>query len=712
MPDLAALLRPRSIALVGASPDTHIIRGRLLDAVLRSGYPGAVYPISRSHTEIQGLRCHASVSELPEAPDLALIAVPAEFVADALEDCAAAGVRAAVIISSGFAEERGAGGAERQRRVSAIAAAHDMAVLGPNGEGFANAMLPLAASFSPAVHGFEGPLLPPQVRAGRIAVTSQSGGMGFAFFDEGRARGVPFSYVISTGNEAGLESLDVAAHLAGDADVDVLLMFIEGLRTPAKLDAFARAAAAAGKPVIVAKVGRGEAARAGAAAHTASIAGSDEAYRAMFARCGFTLADDLHHAVDLASAFAFHHRRLPQGTRVGILTPSGGAGIWFADVCERAGLQVPELDTATREAFDALLPAYGASRNPVDLTAQFIFQHGYGKALEILARSPQVDAIMVASSLIRVGALAREADELVALGARLNKPVIFCSYTRPDSGNAAVLGRAGIPCFTDMPNAASAILALARYREFLGQGIPPLAAKVPAPASALPAGVQVITEHAALELLRASGMPAPPAHLVRDADAAVAAARELGGAIALKVQSPDIAHKSEAGAIALDVRGDDAVREAFARILASASRHAPAARIDGVRVQPMAGAGVEMIVGVQHDRDFGPMLVVGTGGIFVEILADAAMAPAPVEHAEAMRLIDSLAGARLLAGVRGRPAADIEALADLMVTLSRFAAAHAGRIESLDLNPVIVHARGEGLSIADALIVTRDAHAG
>ena len=682
MPDLDALLRPRSIAVVGASPDLHIIRGRLLDAVLRSGFPGTVHPISRTHTQIQGLRCHASVGELPEAPDLALIAVPAEFVADALEDCARRGVHAAAIISSGFAEERGAAGPERQRRISAIAAAHDMAVLGPNGEGFANAMLPLAASFSPAVHGFEGPLLPPGVRAGRIAVTSQSGGMGFAFFDEGRARGVPFSYVVSTGNEAGLEGLDVAAHLVRDDDVDVLLMFVEGFRTPSKFDAFARAAAAMAKPVVVAKVGRGEAARAGAAAHTASIAGNDEAYRAVLVRGGITLADDLHHAVDLAAAFAFHHRRLPQGTRVGILTPSGGAGIWFADVCERAGLEVPELDSATRGAFDALLPAYGASRNPVDLTAQFIFQHGYAKGLEILAASPQVDAILVASSLIRPGALEREAAELEALGARLQKPVIFCSYTRPEAGNAAVLGRAAMPCFTDMPNAASAIIALARYREFLARGMPPAAASVPASAIALPAGEAMITEHAALELLRQCGVPVPRARLVCDAEAAVAAARELGGAVVLKVQSPDIAHKSEAGAIAL-----------------------------GVRVQPMAAAGVEMIVGVQHDRDFGPMLVVGTGGIFVEILADAALAPVPVERAEAQRLIASLTGAALLAGARGRPPADVDALADLMVAVSRFAAAHAGRIESLDLNPVIVHARGEGLTVADALIVTRGAHA-
>lgn len=258
-PDFDALLRPRSVAVVGASPDTHIIRGRLLDAVLRGGYPGHVYPVSRSHAEIQGLRCHASVAALPEAPDLALIAVPAQHVPGTLAECAARGVRAAVIVSSGFAEERGEGGRARQARIAEIVRESGMAVLGPNGEGFANAVLPLTASFSPAVHGFPGPLLPPDVNAGRIAVTSQSGGMGFAFFDEGRSRGVPFSYVVSTGNEAGLESLDVAGHLVDDPHVDVLLMFVEGFRSPAKLDTVARRAAAQGKPMVIAKVEIGRA---------------------------------------------------------------------------------------------------------------------------------------------------------------------------------------------------------------------------------------------------------------------------------------------------------------------------------------------------------------------------------------------------------------------------------------------------------------------
>jgi len=714
MPDLDALLRPRSIALVSASPDRHVIRGRLLDALLTCGYPGTVYPVSRTHREIHGLRCYPEVEALPQAPDLALIAVPAQYVADTLGRCAARGIRAAAIISSGFAEERGGDGAERQRRIADIARAHDMAVLGPNGEGFANAILPLAASFSPAVHGFEGPLLPPEVRAGRIAVTSQSGGMGFAFFDEGRSRSVPFSYVVSMGNEAGLESLDVAAHLVDDPEVQVLLMFVEGLRTPAKLAPFARRAAALRKPVVIAKVGRGEAARAGAAAHTASIAGSDDAYRAVFDHHGITLASHLREAVDVAAALAFHRERLPAGTRVGILTPSGGAGIWLADRCEAAGLEVPELDSATRAALDARMPAYGTSRNPVDMTAQAIAGPGYCGMLEVLLGSPRVDAVLVASSLVRRGALAREQEALLALGERLAKPVIFVSYTRPDPDNVALLARAGIPCITDMPNAATALRALARYRAFLERPDPgavsePAHTPQPAAPAPLPAGAVVIPEHAALELLAASGIAVPPARLVHDEHGAVQAARALGYPVVLKVQSAAIPHKSEAAALALDLAGDDAVRAAWRRITVAAARHAPGAAIDGVRVQPMAPPGVEMIVGVQHDRDFGPMLVVGSGGVLVEILADAALAPAPIDAAQAQRLLDALTGARLLAGVRGRPPADRAALAALMVRVSRFAARHAARIESLDLNPVIVHPAGEGLTIADALIVTRSA---
>ena len=395
MPDLDALFWPRSIALVGASPDKTIIRGRIVEAVTLRGFDGPLHAVSRSHDEIAGITCYPSVEALPGQVDLAIVTIPAEHVAATLRACGKIGVKAAIVISSGFGEERGEAGAARQRVIADIARELDMAILGPNAEGFLNARMPLAATFSPTVVHVENGLRPEASRGRGIAVVSQSGGIGFSFFHRGRPKALNFSFVVSTGNEAGLNAMDVAAYLVEDDETAVVLAFLEGVRAPEKLLRVASRAADLRKPLIFAKVGRSEAAAAAAASHTASLAGAARSYDAVFRRCGILSGEDQDHMVDVAAAFAFFGDRLPKGTRVGILTPSGGAGTWLADVCEHHGLTVPVLDAQTRAAIDRMLPAYGATRNPVDVTAQVIFTVGYAPALELLARAPGIDAVLV-----------------------------------------------------------------------------------------------------------------------------------------------------------------------------------------------------------------------------------------------------------------------------------------------------------------------------
>ena len=729
MPDLDALFWPRAIALVGVSADRTIIRGRIVEAVTLHGFDGPLYAVSRSHDEIAGIACYPSVEALPGPVDLAIVAIPAEHVAATLRACGEHGVKAAVVISSGFGEERGDAGPARQRAIADIAREFDMAVVGPNAEGFLNGRMPLAATFSPVVVHVENGLRPEASRARGMAVVSQSGGIGFSFFHRGRPKAMNFSFVVSTGNEAGLDAMDIAEYLVEDDATAVVLAFLEGIRSPRMLLRVATRAAALRKPLIFAKVGRSEAAAAAAASHTASLAGAARSYDAVFRRYGIVPGEDQEHMVDVGAAFAFFADRLPKGTRVGVLTPSGGAGAWLADVCEHHGLSVPELDARTRAAIDRMLPAYGASRNPVDVTAQVIFTVGYAPPLELLAGAPGIDAVLVAGSLSHARYIERDFEYLVRIGRSVDKPVIFCGYTRADPYAVELLARAGFPCTTSMANAAKTLRAMNEYREFLERydGVAPPtvepdeslvqalsgeaagARQREGSAGPMRTGTDAsMCEHDAKTLLATHGIDGIPAGgLALDAAGAARIAGEIGGPVAMKVQSNDLPHKSDSNAVALGVEGEAAVREAFGRIVENARAHAPSASIRGVRVERMAGPGVEVIVGASRDPDFGPMIGVGLGGVLVELLDDFVLSPAPVDAAEAGRMLRELRGRRLLDGVRGAPPGDVDALIGLLVAVSELAAAAGDALEALDLNPVIVHPRGEGVSVVDAGIVVR-----
>jgi acetate---CoA ligase (ADP-forming) len=736
--DLSPLLWPRSLAIVGASPDTSVIRGKLMQVLLARGFSGVIYPVTRSHAEVQGHRAWASIAELPESPDLAVIVIPAAVVPQALEECGDKGVRAAVIISSGFAEERGDAGRQLQERLREIAARHGMLVCGPNSEGVVNLLAPMVATFSPALEHVDGPLLPEISRGRTLGVTAQSGAISFAYFNRGRPRQLRFGYLVSTGNEGMLEGLDYVDWMLDDGRTEVVLMYVEAMRDGERFRRVAAKAARAGRPLVVAKVGRSEAGRRAALSHTGSLAGSDAVYDAMFRRYGVVRADDLDEMLDAAAAFSFCP--LPAGRRVGLLTGSGGGAVWMADLLAAHGLEVPPLDEATRKAIDALIPSFGSSQNPVDLTAQSVRQVGYARVIDILRRSPSVDMVVVVGSLAYEHTVARDLEALGRLSAESDKPIVFCAYTLASPRAIAMLAGAGIPAYTGMGSCARALRALAGYAEFQRQRCARAAAPaaplpgVPAPAGAgtaatpaaspaaragadkesldavasrLAAATRSIPEAEAKELLAAYGIPRPPEALVDGEDAAVAAAVRLGLPVALKVQSPDIVHKTEAGALALGLGSDAAVRDAYRLVVARARAYAPGAAIGGVLVQRMVPPGREMIAGISRDPVFGPMLVVGLGGVWVEALGDVALSPVPIDRDDALTLVRRLRGAALLDGFRGEPPSDVGALADLLVGLSRFAADHAALIDEIDLNPVIVHPVGQGVSVVDALIVPR-----
>ena len=712
MPDISKLLWPRSVVLIGASADTHGLRGRILEIMKGHPFAGPIYPVSRSAAEVQGLKAYASVADLPAPADLALLIIPAKFVPEELERCGKAGIKAAVILSSGFAEEPGEAGARMQAEIATIARRHDMAVIGPNAEGLANTAAALCATFSPAVEAGARPLLPPGEHR-TVAVVAQSGGMGFAFFDRGRPRNLAFRYIVTTGNEACLDVCDFVDFMLDEGKTDVILLLIEDIKSPAKFRRVAAKALRLGKPLIVGKIGQSEAGSRAAASHTGALAGSAAAYRAVFDRDGVIAGRDLDDMVDLAVAFTACGARLPAGKRVGICTSSGGGGVWVADACAAAGLAVPPLDAATRAAIDVHLPSYGTSQNPVDVTAQGVHKAGYAEFARLMAGSPAIDGVIMVITARASRFLEGNREQLRKVAREATKPVFMWSYTLPSERSEEILSEAGFPLFTGMHNCARALAVMADYRAARERHARAIAiAPTPAPVraaaqSALQSSGEILCEWDARCVLAGYGIGAGNlGKLARSADEAEAAQRALGVPVAVKVQSVDIPHRSGLGGVALDVATPADVRAAYERVLLAGQLITPDIR--GVLVQPMAGAGREVILGVTIDDHWGPLLMVGIGGIHVEVIRDTALAPVPLDAEEARALIGRLKGASHFEGTRsGVPPADLDALADLMVRLSRFAADHADEIAEIDINPVLVHPKGEGVSVVDALIVRR-----
>jgi acyl-CoA synthetase (NDP forming) len=710
MPDLRPLLSPDSIAIIGAAADGSL-RGRLTQQLIEHGFDGRIYPVTRSQAEVLGHRAYRTVGELPEAVDLAVILVPAAHVVSTIEQCAARGIPAAVVISSGFAEEKSEEASKRDAELRAIAERTGMVIAGPNSEGLVNPLRPLVATFSPVFHDPGQRLLPEDSKAKRIAVSCQSGALTFAFLSRGRDRQLPFTYQVSAGNQTVLEAHDYVDWVLDAGGADIFMCYLEGIRDTARFRAVADKAARAGKPLIVAKVGRSDAGRRAAASHTGALARAGMADDAIFRHHGIIRGEDIDHMVDIATAFAYC--RLPRGNRVAIITGSGGSAVWMSDILSEHGLELPVLEEDIQQRIMALLPPYGSAQNPIDATAQAIGELGYAPLVELVAQSERIDAILLISSLANPERAKKLAEEMAPLTATLDKPILLSTYTTATPASIAAIAGAGIPCYTSMPSCARSIRALVDYsafRERLSHRTMP----TPTPAGlrgeierALAAAGPNLTEIASKELLARYGVARPPEALARSEDEAVAAATKIGGAVALKVQSSDILHKTEAGAVMLGLTGEAAVRESYRVVLARAKAAHPDARIDGVLVQAMARRGVEMILGISRDPDFGPMLMVGLGGIHVEVLKDVAFAPVPLGLDEALELVGQLKGAALLDGARGEPPADRAALAELMAALSRFAADHADIIQEIDLNPVIVHPAREGLTVVDALIVKR-----
>jgi len=708
---LESFFWPQSIAVLGASPDPHRVRGRLLVNVRGQDFPGRIVPINPSYTEINGLACLPDLNAAGPV-DLALMAIPAAQVAAATEQCAAAGVRHLVIISSGFAEEGGMAN-QLQQQLVAVARRTGIRITGPNCEGFFNIPGRVAATFSPTAEPRQPGAEPATVSERRVGVIAQSGGIGFALFARGRTAGLAFSYVVSTGNEADLTTADFLDYMVQDPRTEVVMLFCETVRDGARFVAGLEAARRIGKPVIAIKIGRSDAGKRASASHTASISGWQAAYRAVFERYGVIEADDPDDAVAIAGVLTTCP--VPRGRRVGVVTVSGGGGAWMADTLVAHGLHVPALSPQLQQALRPFMPAYGAAQNPVDVTAQGA-ETGPAmmSAAELLGASDEIDMLVMITSLASEQRVSLDPTRLRALAAQAGKPVTLWTYTPPSAFSRMRMAESGLFLHVDLRGCGLALGRLAQYAErpnkHDGGNLPLLLPKGAGGCGSTifpPDVPPVLTEYQAKSLLTKLGLPLASDLLATSAEQAADAAATLGFPVVLKIQSPDIPHKTEAGGVRLALSDRRAVGDAYSGLIAAAERYCPGARIEGVLVQRMAPRGHELVIGMISDATFGPIMMVGWGGVMVELMGDVAHCPAPVDADDAARMIGRLRSAALLRGFRGAPPVDATPLAEFVSRLSVLAVEHQDRIAEMEFNPVILHADGSGLTIADALITLK-----
>ncbi|MEG0223307.1 MAG: acetate--CoA ligase family protein [Comamonas sp.] len=703
-----AFFLARGIAVIGASADATKIGGRPVHLLRRHGYAGAIYPINPKGGEIQGLPAYARLADTPEAPELALIAVPAAHAVQAVEDCAARGVRAVVVLSSGFAEA-GAQGAAWQAAMRATALRHGMRLLGPNCLGTVGVAERAIGSFSVALEDY-------YPRPGAIGIVSQSGNIGSYTLQLLVQRGVGISRMVTTGNEAEVDLADGIAALARDPATRVILCCMETCRDGERLTQALAIAREHQTPVVVLKIGATEQGQAAAASHTGALAGSDAVIDAVLRRHGALRVRSHEDLVEIGQALSqLLPHSLPRKPAVTLVAASGGFGIMMADAMSDAGLALPALAAATRARIHKVLPGASTS-NPVDASAQISSRPDIlFEVLSALQEDPGEATTVLFLSLGLYSSRLRDIylQALAQLRAAYpQRPLIIISRGPADA--VVQIQALGIPVFSSIDAAARGIAALVRQAELLAAEQPPA---VPARSAGarLPESA-FRNEYAAKQVLIDAGFEVPLERSVRDADAAVQAAEALGYPVVLKILSEDIAHKTEAGGVALNLADAAAVRAASARIFASVAAHAPQARIEGLLVAPMLRGGTELIAGISRDPVFGPVVMVGMGGIYAEVLRDVAVQPAPVSQAQALAMIRSLRLFPLLDGARGQARADIDAAARAVARLSEFACTHRDQVGEIDLNPILVRPAGQGIAILDALMVacipeTESAHA-
>ena len=690
---IQALLHPQSIAVIGASSDFNKINGRTLKALVDKKYAGRILPVNPKYPTLLDLPCYPDVASIPGTVDLAVVAVPAKHVPDTLRELGKKGVKAAVVFSSGFSEV-GGDGIRLEAELKKAIKESGVRILGPNCLGLVNVAENVMATFSQFSLG--------PTPDGPAAFVTQSGALGTATAGTARKRGLNFGYFVNTGNEVDVQFVDIMRAIIAEDRIKVGAGYIEGLKNGPGLLEVAEDALQRAKPLVLTKVGRTRAGARAIASHTGSLAGEDAVFDGVIRQRGIIRARSDEQLLDFVDIFS--QCALPGGKGIGFITRSGGAGALMADRAEELGLDVTMLSAETTEALRKVVPAFGSISNPVDITAQGLVNPALMRdSLKILLSDAKVDAAVVWLSFTDKYAEVT-VQSFAEAKAQTDKPFIVCWMGMPDVA-VPLMRAAGIPYLRSAEAAVDALAALMRYaearRNWLSDQPARKALQLPKPA--LPATAGAVGSIEGQALLQSFNVPTAAARLAKTADEAVTAAKALGYPVVLKIESPDILHKTEVQGVVLNLGDDAAVRSAFSALIANAKSYKAEARIAGVLVQAMAKGDVELVIGLKRDPTFGPVVMVGLGGVLIEVFKDVVFRAAPVTEAEALRMLNELKCKVLLDGVRGKPPVNKTALAQMISAVSCFGAAAGPRLAELDLNPVLAGA--QGVTAVDWLMV-------
>ena len=701
--ELRSFFWPRGIAVVGASADPDKPGGKVVQLLKSYGYPGRIYPVNPGRKEVQGLPAYGSLAQIEVKPDLVVVAVEAARVPAVVRECAALQMTKLVVISGGFAEVGGRGEL-LQQELAEVAAESNLTILGPNCIGFINTLQPAAATFSLTVESGA-------LRSGPAAFVAQSGGLGILALFLADLEKFGFSYVISTGNEINLDFAAVLDFLVQEPRVRVIGAYLEGIKDGERLRRSCRAAAEAGKPVLILKAGASQEAAAAIRSHTGALAGSREACRAFFRQEGVIEVETLTEMLSLFKAFA--PGRLPQGNRAAVFSLSGGMGVLAADLCASAGLELARFSPQTVTALQRLMPSIATVRNPLDPTAALVTKLAeVREIIEIILADPGVDLFIFTTAIWRASGTA--SGEMIArIFGETEKP-FFVIWPGCSRESKEIILEKGIPFFSELKDGVNAAAVLHRYALFQKKRARIIRTAVQVPEALTQAATlrskmparrgRNLNEAEAKEILARWGIDIPRGEVVRTPGQAVAAAGRIGYPVALKAVSEKIAHKTEAGAIRLGLRDAAMLHQAWEQIEQNLALRAPGIELAGYLVEEMLPVQLELIAGVKNDPVFGPLVLLGFGGIHVELFRDLAMRPAPLEAAQVEEMLGELKGAPLLSGFRERAPVNTAALVEAVSRFSHLAAALKGAYREMEINPLVICSDGRTVA-ADALIL-------
>ncbi len=692
MSRLEAALDPKSIAIIGASENPNKVGGRPVHYLDKFGFKGKIFPINPSRTEVQGYKCYNSLADLPEAPDMVIVAVAGDNAIAAVEDCAARGVKIAVVMASGFGEVDAVVGKAKERRMVEVAHKAGMRIVGPNSQGLANFGTGAIASFSTMFMDMD--------RAeGHVAMLSQSGALSTVPVGFLRQRGIGVRHTHATGNDADISVGELAVAVAEDPEVKLLLLYLESIPEKKYLEELAAVALDRDLPIIALKSGRSEAGRQAAQSHTGALANEDRVVDAFFEHHGIWRAPDMRGLVEATELYLKGWK--PQGRRLVAISNSGAVCVLTADAATAVGMPMATLAPETDKKLKGILPSFATTTNPIDLTAALLSNSRlFGDILPVIAEDPAADAFLIGVPVAGPGydveAFARDS---AAFGKQTGKPLVIAATQRSVADQFASEGLSVFPTETEAVSALHQFLA---HRELMARTLARRARRVAASPPVLSAATTMLNEADSLALLAARGIPVVPHRLCRSRAEAVAAFEAIGGPVVVKGCSADIAHKSELGLVKLGVRTREEAGEVWAQMEDIIRKHG--ARFDGVIIAAMAGGRREIMIGAHRDAVFGPVVAVGDGGKYVEIFRDTALLLPPFSKDDAREALGRLRVAPLFAGVRGESPMDVESLCDAAVKIGALMLDPAARVMSLDLNPVLLDTAGKGCVVVDAVV--------